>query len=154
MAGATFSVQVDAELAIKALDRLTPDQMELITENIGLMLEQQTKDRITSEKRSPEGAPWAPWSARYAASLSKRNRVTARSLLYGHPKLYGHPNLEASIEGGSTGLEAKVGVYVIYGAIHQFGGRGIPARPYLGLSGENRAEIEDLVIGRIEELLQ
>lgn len=148
MAGATFSVHVDAELAIAALDRLTPDQMELITGEIGMMLEQQTKDRITTEKRSPDGAPWAPWSARYAASLSKRNRITARSLLYGHP------NLEPSIEGGSTGLEAKVGVYVIYGAIHQFGGRGIPARPYLGLSAENRTDISHLVIDRIGDLIQ
>ncbi|MBU3030849.1 phage virion morphogenesis protein [Paracoccus marinaquae] len=39
------------------------------------------------------------------------------------------------------------------GAVHQFGGNDTPARPYLGLSGENRDEIERLVATGLEDLL-
>ncbi len=148
MAGVALELQVDSELAIAGLDRLTTSQMAMIADEVGGLIAQQTKDRIEDEKASPEGAPWAPWSARYAASLVRPNRTSARSLLIASENLVG------SIQQYAAGLTSKIGTNVPYGAIHQFGGRGIPARPYLGLSGENRADIEALVIDRLEDLIQ
>jgi phage virion morphogenesis protein len=146
MTGVTL--KIEAELAAKALANLTPDQMEAMVYGIGQLVEDQTKVRIADEKAGPDGEAWAPWSKRYAASLAKANRVTARSLLLGDP------NLLPSIQNYTKGLEAVVGSNMVYAAIHQFGGRGIPARPYLGLSGENRKDIEALVIDTLKGLLQ
>jgi len=96
--------------------------------------------------------PWAPWSDAYAQSLKRRNRITPRSLLVGEN------NLLTSIQNYTTGEAARVGTNLIYGAIHQFGGeavgKNIPARPYLGISDDNAAEITDLVTDRLEDLLQ
>lgn len=148
MAGVEYSVRVESELAIKALSSITPEAMREIAYNISQMLEVQTQDRIADEKTSPEGLPWAPWSKRYAASLVRPNRVNPRSLLVGHP------NLLPSIQNYTTGLEARVGSNMVYAAIHQFGGRGIPARPYLGLSRANRRDITEMVIDSLEAGLQ
>ena len=68
----------------------------------------------------------------------------------------GEGDLRDSIQNFTTGTAAVVGTPLIYGATHQFGSANgtIPARPYLGLSNDNRLAIEELVIGRIEDLLQ
>ena len=54
--------------------------------------------------------------------------------------------------------EVEVGTNLIYGAIHQFGGAevgiDIPARPYLGISAENAADIEAVVVDFIEGVLR
>lgn len=112
---------------------------------IGELMVNQTKTRIADEKRGPEGEVWAPWSPAYAASRSGRH-----SLLVGE----GNPGLLESITNHSVGMEAIAGTNLVYAARHHFGDDTMPARPYLGLSGENRREIEELAVDGIEGLLQ
>ncbi|WP_151720215.1 phage virion morphogenesis protein [Gemmobacter serpentinus] len=155
------AVEADFSVAARALGRLTDEQLALLAYEIGALVEDQTKLRIADEKRAPDGTPWVPWSEAYD---NTRNHAK-HSLLVGE----GNPGLLESIQNYTTGLQAVVGTPLIYGAIHQFGGpegardpdlpdgaagSGIPARPYLGLSTDNRTAIEDLVIGRLEDLLQ
>ena len=56
------------------------------------------------------------------------------------------------------GDEVEVGTNVEYAAIHQFGGDevgiNIPARPYLGLSPDNEADLLSVVEDFIEEALR
>ena len=159
MAGVAF--EADFSVAARALDRLTSEEVDLLAYELGSLIEDQTKLRISDQKSAPDGTPWAPWSAAYDDS---RNHAK-HSLLVGE----GNPGLLESIQNYTTGAQAVVGTPLIYGAIHQFGspdtarnpdapagavGSGIPARPYLGLSADNRAAIEALVIGRLEDLLQ
>ncbi|VDS09253.1 Phage virion morphogenesis family protein [Paracoccus haematequi] len=61
-----------------------------------------------------------------------------------------------SIANHSTADAAIVGTNLVYARVHQLGSEDgdIPARPYLGLSGENRREIEALVVDGLEGLLQ
>lgn len=154
MSGVIFETELEASEATAALARLSESSLLTLSYEIGSLIEDQTKRRISDEKTSPEGEPWAPWSSAYAESLTRRNRINPRSLLVGAP------NLLPSIQNYTEGTLIKVGTNMVYGAIHQFGGdpaRGharIPARPYLGLSPENATEIEDLVIDRLEDLLQ
>lgn len=140
------AVEADFEIVARALGGLTDAQMELIAEGIGALIEGQTKLRIMDEKTAPEGEPWAPWSEAYAATRKPHHSLLVDS---------GNPGLLESIQSYSTGTNAVVGTNLIYGATHQFGSEdgAIPARPYLGLSAGNRLEIEDLVIGHIEDLL-
>lgn len=137
----------DLDAARRALD-LGPAELEAIVYAIGEAIVTQTKPRIAAEKRGPEGEAWAPWSAAYAATRSG-----------GHSLLQGEGHLLDSIANHSAGMEAVVGTNLVYSAIQQFGGdpdaghAPIPARPYLGLSGENRREIEELVVNLVEGMI-
>jgi phage virion morphogenesis protein len=139
--------ELDLKLAVKAFDRLAGADMVAVADAIGNMIEGQTKERIATEKTAPDGAPWAPWSARY-----RKTRSNSNSLLVGE----GNPGLLESIQNFSQGYNetAIVGTNLIYGATHQFGRGGIPARPYLGVSKANGDEIEQLVVDAMEGYLQ
>ncbi|WP_323010040.1 phage virion morphogenesis protein [Paracoccus sp. (in: a-proteobacteria)] len=141
------AVETDIGIAARALDRLTTEQLELIAYEAGTLIEDQTRLRIADDKTAPDGSDWVPWSESYAETRKPRH-----SLLMGE----GNPGLLESIQNYTTGMNAVVGTNLIHGAIHQFGSEDgtLPARSYLGLSADNRAAIEDLVVGRLEDLLQ
>ena len=146
MAGIAF--EADFSAAARALARLNAEQLAMVADKIANLVVDQTQLRISDEKTSPDGVRWVPWSEAY----KKRRNETIHSLLVG----VGNEGLFGSIENYSTGLAAIVGTNVPYGAPHQFGSEdgSIPARPYLGLSADNRTEIEALVAGNLEDLFQ
>jgi phage virion morphogenesis protein len=119
------------------LQRLAGTDRRQLLGELGAVLESQTKRRITDEKEGPDGASWADWSEGYAAK-----RHSGQSLLESE----GH--LEGEITHNVTSdSEVEVGTNLVYAATHQFGsddGRNIPARPYLGLSADNEAELLDV----------
>jgi phage gpG-like protein len=113
------------------------------------MVQEQTRRRIESETTSPSGAAWKP------------NRT-------GTPILVRSGALQRSVDYAVTGTEAIVGSGLVYARIQQKGGTikpktarrlvfrlgnrivfapkvTLPARPYLGLSPENREDILDQV---------
>lgn len=141
------AVETDVRIPVSGLMRLTNDELALIAYEIGALIEDQTKLRIADEKTAPDGSSWPAWSEAYAET-----RKPHHSLLVDQ----GNPGLLESIQNYTTGMQAVVGTNLVYGAIHQFGSEDgtLPAREYLGLSADNRTAIEDLVVGRIEELLQ
>ncbi len=111
---------------------------------VGAELESQTRRRIESEKSGPEGGRWANWSKGHA-----RTRHGNQSLLQGSGALLD------SIRNEVVGDAVEAGSNVVYAAAHQCGldisilstGRRvtIPARPFLGLSAENEADILEVV---------
>ena len=125
----------------------------------GAMIESQTRRRIMTEKTSPDGAAW------------KANRAGTSIL-----KRAGH--LLASIHYRVMGNGVRIGSGLVYAAIHQFGGtitpknasklvfKGldgalvfasqvtIPARPYLGVSAANRAELEPVLLTALGRALR
>lgn len=113
---------------------------------IGAMLESQTKHRISSEKSSPGGQKWQPWSDAYA-----KTRHGGQSLLQNEN------NLLESIQFIVSGGQVEVGTNLVYGAVHQYGFDGknyrIPQREYLGLSPENEADVVQLVHDFLDGLL-
>ncbi len=152
MSGVAITTQLEASAALASLSRLSENDLGQLADEVGRVMLDQTQRRIESEKTAPDGTAWVPWSAAYAERITKGQRGTAKSLLIGQ----GYPGLLDSLTNASSGMEAVVGSNLIYAAVHQFGsadGGGIPARPYLGISADNAAEIEDFVSTRILELL-
>lgn len=141
------AVETDVKIPVSALMRLTDDELALIAYEIGALIKDQTKLRIADEKTAPDGSPWPAWSEAYAET-----RKPHHSLLVDQ----GNPGLLESITNYTTGMQAVVGTNLVYGRVHQFGSEegALPARQYLGLSADNRTAIEELVAGRVEELLQ
>lgn len=115
-----------------------PAAMAELTDAIGSVVESSTRRRIGEEKTAPDGGRWPGWSEAYGET-----RHPGQTLLVSR----GH--LLDSIQAVTTPREAQVGSNLVYAAIHQFGGAdvgrpGLPARPWLGLSDADRAEITDL----------
>lgn len=119
-------------------------------EGLASLGESQTRRRITSEKTAPDGAPWAP-------------NVEGTSILHQTGN-----NLLDSVASFASEGEATWGASWQYAHVHQdgmtivpknadklffnIGGKTvaakqvtIPARPFVGLSSDNREEMLDLV---------
>lgn len=150
MAGVATEITLDLGPAAAAIARLTDQDLHGLVYGISQLVAERTKERIATGKHAPDGTPWPAWSADYAAT-----RHQGQSLLVG----LGNPGLLESIQNYATGLEAVVGTPLVYGVIHQFGGAGagkpgLPARPYLGLSKDDREAIEALVVDSLGEMLK
>lgn len=154
MAGATVSVDVrevtSALAAMRAAGRnLRPLMLEIGEEEV-----QSTRARFRSQT-GPDGAAWAPLSPTYLASQRKqRSRGPDRILTL-------RGQLGGTLRYLADASSVRWGTDRIYGAAMQFGAaRGsfgatrfgvpipwgnIPARPYLGISGQDRLTILDMV---------
>jgi len=95
----------------------------------------------------PEGEKWKPLAG------PRKNRKGRDGKPEKNPKpILDTARLRDSISFSATPSEVHVGSNVEYARIHQLGGQAgrgrkvtIPARPYLGLSEEDKEEIADLV---------
>lgn len=167
MAGLEFSiVDVGGRQVKRRLDRLSHIDTTDLLESVGAVVESQIRRRIKHEKKSPDGEAWEELSPRYERRKSK---ISSGGLLELHGGLLDSIQFEVR---GDTLIE---GSNLIYSWTHQVGdkreapswsgaGRSggkmassthtveIPARPYLGLSDENRDEVEDVVIDWLKEI--
>jgi phage virion morphogenesis protein len=134
---------VGLEEAQAAIGRLIEDAT--FKEALGELVVNQTKQRIAAEKTAPDGTSWQAWSTAYAGARHG-----------GHSLLMSGGTLLDSISAYVSGDTIEVGSGMVSAATHQFGSRDgrIPARPYLGVSEDNRQEIEDVALDHFAELLR
>lgn len=117
-------------------------------ESIGASLESSTRLRF-AEGRDPRGAAWLPLAPATLAARARRNR--------GVPAGPAQPLLDKgllrnSISHRASDREVVVGTPLDWSRIHQFGGRAgrgrgvrIPARPFFGISADDRQEIREIL---------
>lgn len=149
MAGVTHFLELENfNQVMDRLHGLGVWEKEALAFDLGAILKSSTRERVATEKTSPDGEPWTPWSEAYDET---RNHDA-------HSLLVSEGNLLDSIQNYSTGTTIKVGSNLVYAAIHHFGGEdvdsAIPARPYLGLSAEDEEEIRALVLDDVKERMQ
>lgn len=115
------------------LGRLAGVDSTRILSVLGGLVEQQTKDRIEVERKSPDGEAWPEWSPLYAAT-----RHGNQDLLQSE----GH--LVDSIQSIPGFGQAEIGSNLIYAATHQFGDakRGIPQREFMGVGQDNLFDLQ------------
>lgn len=149
----SVSLRIEAselEALIQYLDPLVDFEPSELMSAVALLGENQTRRRIESEKTAPDGTPWLP-------------NVEGTSIL-----LRSGRNLRDSVASTSSPSEAVWGASWEFAHIHQggatitpkkasalvfaLGGRAvrakqvtIPARPFVGLSEDNREELKELV---------
>jgi len=147
MSGLSLKVTVDDTQVRAALSSLDAqlDDMTAIFDEVGDMLVLSTLERF-ERGEDPGGAPWT---------------VSQRAERTGGKTLVDSGRLQDSIVHEAGPKHVAIGTNVIYAAIHQFGGQAgrglaatIPARPYLGVSAEDEAEINRIFSARIGEALQ
>lgn len=149
-------IRLDSAEVDRALERLISlgRRPEPALKNIGLHLVQSTKERFVQE-RAPDGSAWAPLTPAYAAT--KKGPGILR-------ELGNAGGLMGSITYKVSGHQVEEGTNKVQAAVHQFGATivprngealafslggeavfaksvTIPARPYLGVSADDEAEI-------------
>ena len=167
MTGARILVEMDDKEIQRAVFRLSAmgQNMLPVARAIGVGLVRNTQDRFDAG-RAPDGRAWTPLKP-FTLAMKRGPGILRESGMRG--------GLQASIafraDAGAGGATVTVGTNKVYGAIHQFGGtirpknpKGllffrtpggrvwaaarsvtIPARPYLGISFEDRRMIGEAV---------
>ncbi|MFA5688574.1 MAG: phage virion morphogenesis protein [Kiritimatiellales bacterium] len=137
MAGTAITVTAEGMRHVQeVISRLANPDFNPLLDAIGAMVISQTKYRIRVEKTAPDGSPWADLSPAY-----KKRKPKGRGILELEGDL--RDSLTHLVNGGSV----EVGTNLVYAATHQWGApsRGIPARPYLGISAQNETEITEVI---------
>jgi len=146
MTGAALgiNVEIDDREVIAALRRLqaTGANMEPVFQTIGERLLINTRARF-GKQQAPDGSAWAPLSPAYRARKKKNPDKILTAFGYLHDTL----RYQASGDGVELGTDR------VYGATHQFGRDGIPARPFLGLSDGDRQDILAIVADHLGRAL-
>jgi phage virion morphogenesis protein len=112
---------------------------------IGSMLQTSAEQRIENEGPGPQGEAWPALSA---ATVAKRGEDAKMLRDQGH--------LYASLTYTADRFSVAVGSNKVYAAIQQLGGKAgrgrkvqIPARPYVGISDDDRKEIGEILGGYV-----
>ncbi|WP_036259193.1 phage virion morphogenesis protein [Meiothermus cerbereus] len=141
----------------RALRKLAATRLDRVAASVGEVLVSSTIQRF-NEQKGPDGRPWEPLAAATVAPRKKDFkksgglRKQALERMEKRKILIQSGRLRNSITARRDGTRVAVGTNLVYAAIHQFGGlagrgRGvrIPARPYLGISRADEAEIERIL---------
>lgn len=145
MAGAF--VEVDTRLAGRALGALeaAAGNVRPALVEIGVRLIQFHHERWDRQV-DPEGRRWTPLSPRYQRRKKKhKDRILVLDELLRDLLHY---------QAGADRLD--FGTSSLYGATHQFGDptRNIPARPFLGISGDDEREIQEILAEHLARALR
>lgn len=140
MAGVAIQIQAQGldKLHSTLASYADPATRTSLLEAVAAEIESQTHRRIREGGPAPDGTPWPEWSDAYAATRHG-----------GQGLLFGEGDLDDAIQALVEGDQGEVGMNLVYGAIHQFGGEEvdmpIKPRPYLGLSVEDEIAIDRII---------
>ena len=135
--------------------------MSRVMNKVGAAMRDQTEDRFKDEE-SPEGVAWAPRSPTTLAAYERRAQKAGGVSGWGGILHYSG-QLSGNIFHEYGPDFAQVGSAEPYAAMMQFGGTkarfphlwgDIPARPFLGISDQDREEILDLISDALDHALQ
>lgn len=128
----------------KALQKVSAQSFRPMMESLAQEVEVQTRARFDYGE-GPEG-PWEDWSEKYAERMAgQRTKILVKR---------GSSGLMGSIHGERRGNSVLIGSHMPHAATHQYGdaARGIPARPYLGITPEDESDLVDIVNDFIDGL--
>lgn len=158
MAGTRLSLTVEDNAVQRALAGLVASALRLRDplEEVGAALVTSTQQRFEREE-DPEGEPWAE-----LAESTKTRRVSKTAMRGGEHILRDRGHLFNSLTYLATDTQVEVGSNRVYAAIHQLGGTAdmapgpaaVPARPFLGISGEDEREIAEILLDHLQEGLR
>jgi phage virion morphogenesis protein len=147
-AAVTFDMrELDGVRAILQKAALSSADRDALLDSVGNIVQKQTEDRF-AEQIDPEGNKWKVLAQKTHDYYIKKGWGKTRFLLIGEG------NLRSQIIYEKSGWSVLVGSALEYAATHQFGRGNIPARPYLGISAENAAELAVEIQGYLASRLR
>lgn len=152
MAGAAVEIQDDELRALCSrlnAIALKPSERKDLLGRIGTEIETQTKERFAT-KETPDGDSWAD----IAESTKNYYLKKFGSKNPGNGTLWRQGSLMDSIITEVDSWSVTVGATKVYAAVHQFGWkeRNVIARPYLGLSNDDKTDIIGIINGFLSEI--
>lgn len=136
MAGVTLTLNdQDLQTLLNRIARLSGTLLPVM-KNIGQAALQGMQERFRKEQ-DPDGNPWKALDPTYA--VSKRGPGILREMAQAGG-LFGSLTYRASASA------VEIGTSKVYGAHHQFGGEVLAARPFIGLSDDDRSDILDVIV--------
>lgn len=174
MAGASIKITFDDSAVREALDRLARAGADLrpAFADIGEHLLISHRERWDRQV-DPDGKPWKPLSdatlrrkmlkgvrrgkdaKRKSLTTRGRTKAGAIAALGRAQILVESGDLRDTLSYDARTNQLAFGTNRKYGATHQFGDpeRGIPARPFLGLSGDDRDAILEILADHLDRAL-
>jgi phage virion morphogenesis protein len=155
-----ISIAVDNAALIQALTTASAQLGDLkpIMESIGEYMLTRTREGFDDET-APNGQKWAPLAAATIRDKQRRQkggttRGRSRSRTNARPSdiLKDAYLLRDTIAYQATTASVAVGTPQGYGVHHQYGTRRMPARPFLGVNGDDVREIEAIVVDALRVL--
>lgn len=105
-------------------------------QEVGQILLDSTRERITTSKTDPEGRAWKPW-ARSTALARSKDGSAARGLLYKSGNLL--DSLEVRVIGDT---KVSISTTIPYAQFLQNGTNRMPPRRFLGTSKQDEQNIK------------
>ena len=122
-------IQGLAKLQKKLQDKTDQIQnLQPFWENVGMYVQKQTIKERFDKEQSPEGTKWKPLAPATIKHRLRRNKTGNIRILADTGELRRSVRYMALSNGVMIGSNLK------YARVHQFGGRHIPKRPYLGVT--------------------
>lgn len=122
----------------KLIDKLeNPARM---LDQIGQTLQASIQARISTTKTSPNGVPFAPWSIKTALARLKKGNAS-RGILYDSGTLLNAVQYQVNGKRVEVGVDSSAP----YGVFLQNGTRHMPARPFVGISDQDREMVRVLL---------
>ncbi|NJR38538.1 MAG: phage virion morphogenesis protein [Leptolyngbyaceae cyanobacterium CSU_1_4] len=140
---AEITVTVDDAAVQAALKRMRGNLTNLrpAMKQIGEYMVFETDENFRGE-HDPEGNPWKKLDPDYLKWKQRTGKITKILQLRGR--------LRKSIVYRAESDRVSIGTNVIYGNIHQWGGKArsanLPARPFLGVTAENEREMGQIIM--------
>ena len=144
MSGATVTVDIgEMQKLAEVLNHsaLSASDRQSLMKGLGSEIVEQSRSRILETQRDPEGNQWQDYADSTLRGLKAKGLANVVSLLHRSGML------QSSIEvQRKSSWDVLVGSVMEYAAVHQWGykKRNIPARPYLGLSTDDIADLTNL----------
>lgn len=144
MSGATVTVDIgEMQKLAEVLNHsaLSASDRQSLMKGLGTEIVEQSRSRILETQRDPEGNQWQDYAASTLRGLKAKGLANVVSLLHRSGML------QSSIEvQRKSSWDVLVGSVMEYAAVHQWGykKRNIPARPYLGVSTDDIADLTNL----------
>jgi len=160
MSGISIVLDVsDLETAERKLRPLFDFEASELMSAIGAVGESQTRRRIAEEKTAPDGTPWKPNHAGTPILVATGQHLlsslmwtaSAEEAEWGSTWEYAHVHQDGMtiVPKNADRLAFQIGGQAVFAKEVE-----IPARPFAGLSEENRRELLDVVTDHFGGLLQ
>ena len=106
---------------------------------VGMYVQRQTIKERFDQEQAPDGTKWKPLSPARVKQRLKRHKSGSMKILQDVGEL------RRSIQYEAGPNYVRIGSNLKYARTHQFGRGNIPARPFLGVTPNERQHINDMV---------
>lgn len=136
-----INIQVEGLARVQQKLKVTADKLQNLTpfwQTVGMYVQRQTIRERFNKEQSPDGQKWKPLAESTIKRRKKRHKRGNMKILQDTGEL------RRSIAYEADSHSVRVGSKLKYARTHQFGRGKIPARPFLGVTNNEKEHITSM----------